>query len=53
MNGNARKVEGVSTRKTSKFECTIMENAKVRPCKFREILTLILWPFSKDYKFIA
>jgi hypothetical protein len=47
-NGNARKIEGVPAGKTSKFECTIMENAKVRQCKFREILTLILWPFSKD-----
>jgi len=38
---------------TSKFECTNAENAKVRTRKFREILTLVLWPLSKDYKFIA
>jgi hypothetical protein len=44
-NGNARKIEGVSASETS--------NGKVRTYKFREILTLILWPFSKDYKFIA
>jgi hypothetical protein len=47
MNGNPQKIEGVSTGKTSKFECTITENAKVRTCKFREILTLVLWPFIK------
>jgi hypothetical protein len=52
MNGNAHKIKGVSSSKTSKFKCTIVVNAKVRTCKFREILTLILWPFRKDYKFI-
>jgi len=52
-NGNAHKIEGVSASKTSKFEYTIIEKAKVRPCKFREILTLILWPFSEGCNFIA
>jgi hypothetical protein len=51
--GNARKIKGVSAGKTSKFECTSAENAKVRTCKFREILTLFLWPFNKDCKFIV
>jgi hypothetical protein len=50
MNGTAHTIEGVSAGETSKFKCTVMENAKVRPCKFREIVTVILWPFSKDYK---
>jgi hypothetical protein len=49
-NENPHKIEGVYTGKTSKFECTITENAKVRACKFREILTLILWPFIKTIK---
>jgi len=53
MNGNARKIDGVSASETSKFKCTVMESAIVRTCKFREILTLIVWPFSKDYKFIS
>jgi hypothetical protein len=52
-NGNVHKIKGVSAGKTSKFECTIAENTKVRTHKFREILTLILWPFRKDYKFSA
>jgi hypothetical protein len=30
-----------------------MENTKVRTRKFREILTLILWPLSIHYKFIV
>ena len=30
MNGNARKIEGVSASKTSKFRCKITEDAKVR-----------------------
>jgi hypothetical protein len=53
MNGNAPKIEGVSAGETLKFGCTIAEDAKVRTNKFREFLTLILWPFSKHYKFIA
>jgi len=53
MNGNVCKIEGVSASKTSKFGCTITEDAKVRTCKFREFLTLILWPFRKHYKFIV
>jgi hypothetical protein len=52
-NGYAHKTEGVSANETSKFKCTIIENAKVRTHKFREIITLNLWPFSKDHKFIA
>jgi hypothetical protein len=48
-----RKIEGVSASEITKFECTMTENAKVRTSKFREILTLILWLFNKDYKFIA
>jgi len=51
-NGNARNIEGVSAGETSKFKCKITENAKVRAHKCMEILTLILWHFSKDYKFI-
>jgi len=51
MNGNAHKIEGVSASETSKFGCTVTEDAKVRTRKFREFLTLILWPFSKYYKF--
>jgi hypothetical protein len=42
MNGNACNIEGVSCGETSKFECTIVENAKVRTHEFGEILTLIL-----------
>jgi hypothetical protein len=53
MNGNARKIKRVSAFETSKFECIIAENTKVRTCKFREILTLILRPLNKDYKFVA
>jgi hypothetical protein len=53
MKGNACKIEGITAGKTSKFGCTIAEDAKVRTHKFREFLTLILWPFSKHYKFIA
>jgi hypothetical protein len=53
MNGTARKIEGVSAGQTTKFECTIAVNAKVRIHKFRDILTLFLWPFSKDCLFIA
>jgi hypothetical protein len=45
------KIKGVSVSETSKLEGTIAENAEVRKCKFREILTLILWSFSTDYKF--
>jgi len=51
--GNARKIKGVSAGGTSKFECTVVENAKVKTCKFREILTLFLWPFSNDCEFIV
>jgi hypothetical protein len=50
---NACKIKGVSAGVTSVFECTIAENAKVETCKFREILTLFLWPFSNDCKFIV
>ena len=53
MNGDVRKIEGVSAGETSKFKFTVMEDAKVRKCNVREILTLILWPFSTDYKFIV
>jgi hypothetical protein len=53
MNENACKIEGVTISETSKFRCTVAEDAKVRTCIFREFLTLILWPFSKHYKFIA
>jgi hypothetical protein len=53
MNGDVHKIEGVSASETAKLEPTIAENAKVRKCKFREILTLILWPFSTDCKFIV
>jgi len=35
-NGNAHKIDGVSVGETSKFKCTITENAKVRTRKFRE-----------------
>jgi hypothetical protein len=42
MNANAHKIKEVSAGKTSKFTCTIAENAKVRTRKFREILTLVL-----------
>jgi len=50
---NARKIKGVSTGRTSKYECTIAENAKLKTCKSRENLTLFLWPFSNDCKFIV
>jgi len=30
-----------------------VENAKVGTYKFREMLTLIVWPFIKGYKFIS
>jgi hypothetical protein len=50
---NAHKITGISAVNTSKFKCTIVENAKVRMHKFRDILTLILQPFSKDHKFTA
>jgi hypothetical protein len=53
MNENAREIEGVTVSETPKFRCTIAEDAKVRTHKFKEFLTLILWPFSKHYKFIA
>jgi hypothetical protein len=53
MNGDACKINGVSASETSKFECIIAENAKVRKHVFREILTQMLWPFIRDYKFIA
>jgi len=46
-NGNMHKTEGVSAGETSKFECTVTGNAKVRTHKFREMLTLILRPCSK------
>jgi len=52
MNGNAHKIDGVSVGETSKFKCTIPENANARTRKFREILTVILWHFSKNYKLI-
>jgi membrane protein YdbS with pleckstrin-like domain len=32
--GNAHKIEGVSASETSKFKCTIAENAEVRTGKF-------------------
>jgi len=51
--GNAHKIMGISAISTSKFRCTIVENAKMRMHKFRDILTLILMPFSKYHKFIA
>jgi hypothetical protein len=51
-NGNVRKIKGVSASETSKFKCSIAEKAKVGTRKFREIFTLHLWPYSKDYKFI-
>jgi len=53
VNGNVRKIDGLSAGETSKFESTVVENTTVRSCQFREILTLIVWPFSKDYKFIS
>jgi hypothetical protein len=42
MNGNVHKIKAVFAGKTSKFICTIAENAKVGTHKFREILTLVL-----------
>jgi hypothetical protein len=48
-NGTACKIEGVSAGKTAKFYCTIAVNAKVKIHKFRDFLTLFLWPFYKDY----
>jgi len=53
MYGNAHKITGISAVSTSKFKCTIVENAKMRMHKFKDILTLILQPFSKYHKFIA
>jgi len=47
MYGNAHKITEISAVNTSKFKCTNVENTKVRMCKFRDILTLILQPFSK------
>jgi len=46
-------MEGVSASETQKLECTIAENAEVRTCKCKEILTLILCPFSKEYELIT
>jgi len=48
-NGTAHKIAGVSAAKTAKFKSTTAVNAKVRIHKFMDILTLFLWPFSKDY----